>query len=281
MVSRGSQRSVVPLASTNGASLANGVYGRALRDFEREARDGRLADARRAVQDHVLRIRRADLREQRLDRRLLSDDLAQRLRAQAAAAPRPPACAARALRALRASLASPAFRGRRVFAQRFELEILEILLVALGHLLVDALVRSRLRRGCCAMQIRHRFFDLGDRFALLRARRGALERRVFEDQTLQRAQPIGQMLRAHHLQRAHLAGAQNELILPEYAAEHLVERGDVAAQLVFDAELAPKPRRVGASVPATAILGRDDVDRSFGDDVLVQLDLDRDTSRAP
>src|ERR1700688_2559605 len=64
-----------------------GIFGErrvvaALRDLECEPRNGRLSDARRAVQNHVLRIRRRDLGEERADRRFLADDLGERTRSE-------------------------------------------------------------------------------------------------------------------------------------------------------------------------------------------------------
>ena len=198
-----------------------------LRSFQREPRDRRLADARRPVQNHVLRIRRANLGHQRFDRGFLADDLAQRLRAQLLQR-------RRSQTALRERFEFFEFGLRRgrlgtaAFAQRLELEILEILLMPLGHALVHALV-DRGFRVTLREQVRHRIFDFAENLALLGARGRALERRIFENETLQRAQPVGQILRAHHLERAHFSGPQNDLVGAEYASEHLVERGDVPA----------------------------------------------------
>ena len=100
--------------------------------------------------------------------------------------------------------------------------------MALRHALVDALV-DRGFGVALREQIRHRVFDLAQNLALLGARRRPFERRSVEEEALLGAQPVGQILRAHHFERAHFSGPQNDLVGAEYASEHLVERGDVPA----------------------------------------------------
>ena len=60
-------------------------------------------------------------------------------------------------------------------------------------------------------------FDLGDRFAELSRNGQPVERRVFEDQPLQRQNALGQLTRAHQLERIEFTGAQDELLRPERA----------------------------------------------------------------
>ena len=98
----------------------------------------------------------------------------------------------------------------------------------LGHALVHALV-DRGFRVALREQVRHRIFDLAENLTLLGARGRTLERWIFENEALKGTQPVGQILRAHHFERAHFSGPQNDLVGAEYASEHLVERGDVPA----------------------------------------------------
>ncbi len=115
--------------------------------------------------------------------------------------------------------------------------------MAFGHLLVDApfdrILRVTLRDDVC-----HRFFHLGENFALGGARGYALGRRIFKDEPLKRAEAIGKILRAHHLQCVDLPGAQHDFILAQYRRQHIVKRADVPVELVLDAELASKAGRV-------------------------------------
>jgi hypothetical protein len=90
----------------------------------------------------------------------------------------------------------------------------------------------------------HRFFDFRERLSLLRARRYAFHRRIFKDEPLQSAKPVRKILRAHQLQRVHLAGAQHDFVLAQHRAEHFVQRADVTAQFVFDPKLTAEASRV-------------------------------------
>jgi hypothetical protein len=77
--------------------------------------------------------------------------------------------------------------------------------VALGHFFADPPF-DRVLGVTLGDRVGHRLFDFGDRFTLLGACGDALARRILEDQPLQRAEPVGQMVRTHHAQRVHLPG---------------------------------------------------------------------------
>jgi hypothetical protein len=202
--------------------------------LEREPRDGRLADAGRPVEDHVLGIRRGQLRQQRLDRGFLADDLVQRLGAQdIERGAREPAAVEPF------EVGQPLFRRRRLraglLAQRLEAQLLEVLLVALDHLDVDPRLEL-IADGALRDQIRQPVLDLRDGLAVLRLGRACLEGRVLEDQPLQRQQAIGHRLRAHLLERAEFARAHDDLLGPQRVGQDVVERCDLATQLLISAQ---------------------------------------------
>jgi hypothetical protein len=149
-----------------------------LRDFEREPRDRRFPDTGRPIEDHVLWKRRRDLRKDRRDGRFLPDDIGERARAQDLHG----RCREFA-RVERDEFFEFALRGGRlrpaVFANRFELEILQIRLMTLGHLEAhlrfDAIFDAALRD-----EIGEPVFDCGDRLTILAGLRQTIERRIFE-----------------------------------------------------------------------------------------------------
>src|SRR6185312_4116025 len=244
-----------------------------LRRLEREPRDRRLADAGRSEEDDVLRKRRGDLGQQRGDRGLLADDLIQ-LRGTQQRERR----GGEAARVERLQFVELALRRRRfraaVFLERLEFEIFEIFLVARGHLLVD-LALDAVLDVALRDQIGKSVFDLCQRLAVLHLGRKPLERRVFKDEPLQRKHSLRQRRAAHHLEGAELSGTQHGLVRAEDVGKQLVERGDVAPQLLVSAELAAKFGDVRVADHVCHLLPRYDVDRGLGNDVLPQAYRDQ------
>ncbi len=203
------------------------------RELQREPRDRRLADARRSVQDHVLRMRRGQLGDQRLDRRLLPDDFVERARAQHVERR-----ARQAARVERLELGQPLLcRGRlraRFLAHRFEPQLAHVLVMARDHLRVDLRLEPVVD-GVLRDELREPVLDVGDDLLVLRLRRTRLERRILEDEPLERQQTIRDRLRAHLFERAELAGAHDDLVGPQRVGEHVVERRDLAAELLVGA----------------------------------------------
>ena len=205
-----------------------------LRELEREPRDRRLPDAGRPVEDHVLRVRRRQLRDQRLDRGLLTDHFAERLRAQdVERRAREPARVER-FQIVQALLRRGGLRTG-LLAQRLELELAQVLLMALHHLGVD-LRLDLVADGALRDQIGQLVLDLADHFLVLRLRRARLEARVLENQALQRQQAVGDRLRAHLFERAELAGAHDDLLRPQRFGQDVVQHRDLAAQLLVAAQ---------------------------------------------
>jgi hypothetical protein len=129
------------------------------------------------------------------------------------------------------------------------------------------------RRRCAARPDRRAVLDLRDDLLVLRLGRPRLERRILEDQPLQRQQALGKRRRAHLLERAELAGAHDDLLRPQRFGEDVVERRDLAAQLLIGAHALG----VGGSHLTSA---RRPAPR-FGDDVVAQTNLDRVRARVP
>ena len=130
----------------------------------------------------MLRERRCQLCEQRVDRGFLADDVGEFLWTQSieCGGVEPPFIE-------RLQIFEPALRGRRFgprrFAQRFHLEFAHVLGVTQNHLFVDApfdFVFDRAMRD----DVGQRVLDLCDGFLALRERRHAFERWIFEDEPL-------------------------------------------------------------------------------------------------
>ncbi len=220
----------MPAASTNGASGSERRVRARFRQLQRQPRDRRLADAGRAVQDHVLRIRRRELGDQRFDRGFLAHHLVERLGPQHVERGAREAARVERFEVVQALLGRRRLRPR-FFAQRFEPQLAQIVLMALHHLRVD-LRFDLVADGALRDEIGEPVLDLADDFLVLRLRRARLERRVFEHQTLQRQQAIGNRLRAHLFERAELSGAHDDLLGPQRLGEDVVERRDLAARFL-------------------------------------------------
>ena len=197
--------------------------------FEDDARRRRLADARRPVEQEVLRVGRGELRGERLDGTLLADDLFERLGAQKLHD---------GLREMnlfeRFEFLALLRRLRRLdrallVLQDLHADVLHIVLMVLFELFLNLLLDLVLHAAP-----RH---DVGDALGKLdedggdlRLRRHALDRRVLVNDALKRKNALAANGRAHEAHGVHLARLDDEPVRSRLVGENRIERIDLAVE---------------------------------------------------
>ena len=159
------------------------------RGFEYEARGRRLADARRAIEQQVLRIRARELRHERLDGAFLPDNLAEVLRAQEL---HDGLCQMNLVHLLELlALLGVLRRFRRAFFlfEHLHPDVFDIVLMLLLKLVVDFLLD-----GVFDVLARHHVGDVlrevCKRLGNLFVRRRGAERRILEHDALEREHAV-------------------------------------------------------------------------------------------
>ena len=228
--------------------------------FQDDARRRRLADARRAVEQEVLRVRRGELRRERLDGAFLADDFFERLGAQKLHDGLREVDLFERFELLALLRRLRRFKAALLVLQDLHTDVLHIILVILFELLLDLLLDLVLHAAP-----RH---DVGDALGKLdedrgdlRFRRHALDRRVLVDDALKGEDALSADGRAHETHGVHLARLDDEPVRAGLFGEDRIERVDLAVDALRP--LVQRDMGSGRSVTGEKTLEKVQHDTSF------------------
>ena len=209
-----------------GRVFPEGRHGSLLRRLKDQPRRRRLTNARRSVEEEMLRIGRGELRHERAHRTLLSHDLVKVLGAQQLHNRLREVNLLKRLKILALLLVVRRLRTGTFLRDDLTANVIHVLLVILlkflVHLALDAILQIAPRENARQL-LRHTVQDLGD----LRLGRRRGEQRILLKDAHERQHALTPVLRAHECHCVHLARPDDQALRPHRIGEHAKDRGNL------------------------------------------------------